>query len=219
MANMIFLSPLENWSEELFSGTINHYPLIQLIIFSLDKSILYIIALIIGQLLYVYSQSKIGKTINWSYQIVITLFSCYLIMLVHLTVLRYDWQWWQNDLNWQRPLTEINLRPLTDTVKLLNGESIFSYWYNFFGNVIWFVPFGLFVPYLLKRRHSFFHTLGLGLSMSIIIELSQFWYQTGVTHIDDVLFNAMGAIIGYVGYDMFKIIKPHSKTIKKEKHA
>lgn len=215
---MIFLRPLENWAEGLFGGRINHYPLIRLIIFSLDKTFLYIIGFLLIEAVYLYNCKLKGKAINWRHQFIITVFSAYLIMLMHLTVLRYDWSWWQAEFNWQRPLSEMNFVPLVDTLKLLEGESVFSYWYNFFGNVVWFIPFGLIVPYLLRKRHTFFHTVGLGLLMSVTIELGQFWLTTGITHIDDVLFNVMGVILGYVGYDIIRVGLLQFSS-KKEKHA
>lgn len=203
---MIFLNQLDKITEAIFNGQVNHYPLIELVVHSLDKTLIYFFGLIIIQACYIYYRKKDKQAVNWWYQIILNIFIIYMIMLVHLTILRYDWQWWDLSFNWQRSINEMYFVPLVDTLKLLDGESTFSYWYNFFGNVVWFMPFGLFVPYLLRKKHTFFYTLAIGLLTSIIIELCQFWLETGVTHIDDLLFNGMGVILGYVGYDIIKLI-------------
>lgn len=143
-------------------------------------------------------------TIDWFKEAVVFIFFTYMVLLIHLTVLRYDWKWWADTINLTRPLDDIELTPLIDTIKLIDGDSQFSYWYNFFGNVVWFIPFGLIVPYLINRKHAIFITLILGLIFSIGIETMQFFLETGVSHIDDVIFNGAGVILGYLLYDILK---------------
>ena len=69
--------------------------------------------------------------------------------------------------------------------------------YLFFGNIIWFVPFG----FLLKRltRMTAGKIIFLGFLLSLFIETTQFIFGTGVSEIDDLLLNTLGAAIGAAG--------------------
>lgn len=201
---MYFLGPLLEWVEALSNGRILNFHLVALSLFSLDKTILYMIGYVIIQgLVLSYKNKKTGYHINWTREFIKFIFVTYIILLVHLTVLRYDWQWWHADISFTRSLSEISLVPLVDTLKLRNG-STFSYWYNFFGNVVWFMPFGMMVPYLFRMKGAFFITLFWGLLFSISIETLQFYLETGVSHIDDVIFNGAGVVLGYLLYDILK---------------
>ena len=71
-----------------------------------------------------------------------------------------------------RPLQEIYWIPFVDSVKLFTHGSLFAAYYNVFGNIIWFMPIGLF--------------------------------STGVTHIDDVICNVLGSVLGYWCYKKYK---------------
>ena len=63
----------------------------------------------------------------------------------------------------------------------------------------WFVPMGALLP-LISRRWRFSATVLAGMSVSAGIEILQWFLRTGVTDIDDVLFNALGAGAGFVLY-------------------
>ncbi|MDO4670686.1 MAG: VanZ family protein [Aerococcus sp.] len=214
---MIFLGPLYHWLTLLLANHVNHFPLVRLVVFSLDKTLLYLIAFGLGQWLYVRFRRQQGQKVHWPRVVGHFIFVGYLVLLIHLTVLRYDWQWWHLTLDDTRSLARFHLIPLLDTFKLEQGESPFSFWYNFLGNVVWFIPFGILVPYLRHQRFQFFTVVGWGLLLSVGIELGQYFLGTGVTHIDDVLFNVSGVVIGYVFYDSLLLVK--RLLAKGETHA
>lgn len=213
---MYFLGPLLEWLRDLSNGRILNFHLVELSIFSLDKTILYMIALLIIQAGYLIfkKRKQADFQINWFRELVKFTFVTYVILLVHLTVLRYDWMWWQDSFNWNRSFDELNWVPLVDTIKLTKG-STFSYWYNFFGNVIWFMPFGLMVPYIFRMKQVFFKTVFWGVMFSLSIETMQFYLETGVSHIDDVIFNGAGVILGYLMYDLLRLGHMYFKRRKK----
>ncbi|MDO4680631.1 MAG: VanZ family protein [Aerococcus sp.] len=213
---MIFLGPLEAVLKRLLANQINHFPLVELVVFSLDKTLLYVMVFGIGQWLYLRHEKQHQHSIHWPRVIGYFLFFSYFVLLIHLTVLRYQWQWWHLTLDSTRSLARFHLIPLIDTFKLENGTSSFSFWYNFLGNVVWFIPFGLLVPYLRQRRHQFFTVVGWGMLLSMGIEIGQYFLGTGVTHIDDVLFNACGVVIGYVCYDLINMLR---QLFKEGTHA
>lgn len=199
---MIFLGPLYNGLTHWLANQVNHFPLIELVVFSLDKTLLYMMLFAIGQGGYVHYQRQQHRDIHWPRVVGYFAFFIYVVLLIHLTVLRYQWQWWHLTLDPTRSLARFHLVPLMDTFKLEQGESLFSFWYNFLGNVVWFIPFGGLLPYLRHRRFQFFRIVGWGATLSVGIELGQYFLGTGVTHIDDVLFNVSGVVIGYVFYDL-----------------
>ena len=71
------------------------------------------------------------------------------------------------------------------------------------GNVIMFVPLGLFLPLLSTRCRRFAMTAAVGLSVSVGIELVQFALLLTRTSrrsvdVDDVILNLAGACLGYL---------------------
>ncbi len=68
---------------------------------------------------------------------------------------------------------------------------------NLIGNVVLFVPIGIFLPLLWKsqtRAFVFFPTSLLGI---VLIEVLQWWLKLGMGDIDDVILNMLGASIGF----------------------
>ena len=73
----------------------------------------------------------------------------------------------------------------------------------FFGNIGWFIPFGLLLPVLLKRK-SFGRVVVSGFLFSLIIESLQFFFRKGVAELDDLILNTLGVVIGYFLYKWLK---------------
>ena len=90
----------------------------------------------------------------------------------------------------------INFIPILDLAETFL-EDKHAFIYLFFGNIIWFVPFG----FLLKRltRMTAGKIIFLGFLLSLFIETTQFIFGTGVSEIDDLLLNTLGAAIGAAG--------------------
>ncbi len=76
------------------------------------------------------------------------------------------------------------------------------------GNIIIFIPLGLLLPVILKRKSSRDIFLG-GFLLSASIETVQFIFGLGNTDINDLILNTLGTIIGYL---LFKFIKEKSKS-------
>ncbi|MPW27316.1 hypothetical protein GC105_16240 [Alkalibaculum sp. M08DMB] len=78
---------------------------------------------------------------------------------------------------------------------------------NVLGNIVMFLPFGIFMTYLIKYK-KFISVLVYSMSFSIFIEVMQYFFLTSRrADIDDVLLNTFGAIIGYVIYIVMKKLK------------
>lgn len=201
---MIFLGLLYAYVYRTYAARFNHFPLIRLSFYAVDKAILYTLFFIILRYLWVKFKKK--KT-SFSYEFWLVIFVFYVLLLFALTVFRDGYFIWQFKFYWHRPLSEINIVPLVETLKLANGKSLVDFFYNLYGNIMWFVPMGIFIPALHKKRWGFLQIVIVGALISVSIETLQFILNTGVTDIDDVIFNTIGAALGYLLYFAGKSIK------------
>ncbi|WP_436666904.1 VanZ family protein [Latilactobacillus sakei] len=182
----------------------NHLPLIKLTVESLDKTILYCFIFIGLRLLYLGLKKR---RIQFKYELKLFTFVFYLCLLLSLTVLRHIYYPWQMHLYVNRSLTQINLTPFVETFKLRNAPAQLDYWYNFYGNILWFVPFGWLRGSLTDRKGTWLLTIIEGALFSFGIETAQFILGTGMADIDDLIFNTLGAIIGVTLYKGYRILK------------
>lgn len=78
---------------------------------------------------------------------------------------------------------------------------------NIVGNIILFIPFGIFVSYIIQSRKPFYMII-ISLITSGIIEYTQL--KIGRTFdIDDILLNVLGGFIGYLIYLVTDVIYYH----------
>ena len=73
-----------------------------------------------------------------------------------------------------------------------------GYWryftYLFVGNLIWFAPAGVLVR---LRGGKLWQAALAGLGLSLLVESLQFVLGSGVSELDDLILNSLGAIIGF----------------------
>lgn len=102
----------------------------------------------------------------------------------------------------------INLIPMLSVYELFFGTRADSYTatINIFGNIAVFAPFG-FLLSLLWRGASWQKALLSSAAFSLAIELLQLPLPARKTDIDDIIFNALGGLIGYL---FFRLIKPQT---------
>ena len=70
-------------------------------------------------------------------------------------------------------------------------------------NIILFIPFGFFLPFLNRNFQRIQNTVFTGVIFSIFIEIMQYITRRGLTDIDDVINNTIGAVVGYLLYKRF----------------
>lgn len=91
--------------------------------------------------------------------------------------------------------------------------------YPVIGNIALLFPLGIYLPLLFKRK-DFRFNLMIGLLTTIFIETMQFVLShiIGVTYrttdINDIIFNTLGCIIGYI---IYKLISPLVSPLLKKK--
>ncbi|MGX7419543.1 VanZ family protein [Carnobacterium gallinarum] len=210
---MFFLQNLYNYTDSVFGDTINHFPLIRLIFYSLDRTLQYFIIWLVIRGIYLgyqkvvkKSPSNNGKSFSIARELLVHFFVFYLILLFQLTVFRGESSIMNVHIE-LRPLSEVNWEPFTETLKLTQGTSKFDFYYNLYGNIFWFIPMGFCIAYLSEKHHPFIKTVVIGMFASLLIESLQFLFQTGVADIDDVIFNTLGGVVGFLCYEIYFLIK------------
>lgn len=103
-----------------------------------------------------------------------------------------------------RPLGgTLRAQPLHTTLAALNrGSGAFIY--HIFGNLIWFVPLGALLARL-KPGFNGWKALLAGAALSACLEALQYLLGTGISDIDDVLINALGALLGYLLFRRLRV--------------
>lgn len=81
-----------------------------------------------------------------------------------------------------------------------------SIFLNLFGNIIAFIPLGIYLPLSYRMFKSFILMLIISLLIPTVIEGSQLITTLGSFDIDDIILNSLGIIIGYLIYKLISLI-------------
>lgn len=102
----------------------------------------------------------------------------------------------------------IDIIPFKSPLDMIN-KNISVTWIleNILGNIAIFISFGLLFPIIQKDKSK--KIIFYGLITSALIEEIQYVFALGSSDIDDLVFNTLGTIIGYV---LYKIIRQKSRT-------
>lgn len=73
-------------------------------------------------------------------------------------------------------------------------------------NVVLFFPVGLTMPFVINRitDHPVIITIISSCILSVLIEIFQYLFNRGYAEIDDVIFNALGVVVGSVSFLVYK---------------
>ncbi len=109
----------------------------------------------------------------------------YVVFLLDLALLRFPAA---------RP--EHNAIPFRSVIRdWRSGGSLFVW--NFVGNLVAFVPFGMIPSALWGRRTGIFQAAAFSLACSALIESIQYFSGRRVADVDDLILNTVGGILGY----------------------
>ncbi len=98
-----------------------------------------------------------------------------------------------------------NIVPFKEIFRYKMGSELFIK--NILGNIILFIPFGVFVSYIMKTRRTF-PIIIISLITSGVIEYTQL--KIGRTFdIDDIILNVIGGFVGYLIYIILDVISDH----------
>lgn len=121
-------------------------------------------------------------TPDWRRETVNLLFVAYFAALVEIIALRGG----------MGETRELRLVPLHTTLGTLK-DGPWAFVYNLMGNLIWFMPLGMFL-----HKKKPLRAMLIGAAVSLSLEALQWLMMTGVTDIDDVIINALGTFIGAI---------------------
>ena len=119
------------------------------------------------------------------------LFWVYIGVLLKITVFRSGFQPGNLCQN-----GTINLTLFESYVPLLENWDFKRIVYLFVGNIIWFVPLGFYLGRFGRRKWKVWQIWLSGLLLSFLIEFLQYVFGTGVSELDDLILNSLGAWIG-----------------------
>ncbi|MBN8210652.1 VanZ family protein [Bacillus sp. NTK071] len=129
----------------------------------------------------------------------------YLLALFYATLFIYNYYPYGKSVN----------LVLFDSIKLMWESG--SYWLilkNIIGNILLFMPLGFLIPLVSNKWKSGLIIAIIGFATSTLIELLQYFVAQRIFDIDDILLNALGAVVGYVA---FRLVLSLYKKIKKTK--
>jgi glycopeptide antibiotics resistance protein len=118
----------------------------------------------------------------------------YVAALVVITLLPTRWP---PGASWRRADYEPKLVPFDNLLLELQWAPLGTLG-DLFGNVLLFVPLGFLLPLLVQAIRRWWQVLGVGAGVSLAIELYQLaWPGVRKASVNDVLMNALGALLGF----------------------
>lgn len=169
---------------------------------------------LLGRFLYFKQKKRKG---NWSKELLLFLFVMFCIGVASQTIIPKWYTMVGQDgkehiyMNRLEGIRSINLLPFStifsylalsnDQVSNWNQVSLI----NLLGNVLVFVPFGIFLPLIWKPFRKFSTLLWMSISIPLFIEITQLFIGRS-TDIDDVILNALGIISGFCLYKILQTL-------------
>lgn len=137
----------------------------------------------------------------------------YLVVVANVTLFKhgvFEFPIQVATLKWR-----INLIPLVETIKMLTDGWIVAYaWYQVIANILVFIPLVFLLPVLFKQFRQGLTVLLAGIAGSLLIEIFQVLTPRNIVDIDDVIFNTMGALLGYMAYLIWIRLIEHFNLMK-----
>lgn len=86
---------------------------------------------------------------------------------------------------------------------------------NIVGNVVAFVPFGIFLPIFSTRSKMLWRATYYSFELSLFVELLQLITKVGSFDVDDLLLNTLGGMIGFLIYQLAAHVQKGKDSGKK----
>ncbi|MBV4428366.1 VanZ family protein [Clostridium tyrobutyricum] len=157
---------------------------------SLIISIISIFLVAILNIILKKNSSKLGKKLLWQHYLFGYLLLLYLMINLVLVVGVPSWFEWKLSLKLGQPIFHTNNMNLVPFKDALDTTIIF--------NIILFIPFGLLLPILWDKYRKLLPTFCYGFIFSLIIEVSQLFTRNRTCDINDLIFNTLGTVCGWL---------------------
>lgn len=99
-----------------------------------------------------------------------------------------------------------NLQPFKEIHRYFTYYELigpYTVFLNIAGNILAFVPFGLFFPFLSRKNRGFFKVVLISFEVSLLVEIIQLVTRVGSCDVDDMILNTLGGMLGHI---CFKIV-------------
>ena len=96
------------------------------------------------------------------------------------------------------------LKEITRYITNINAIGFKLVLINLLGNIVAFVPLGIFMSYFFNgSKYTFIKTMLLGLVLTMSVEVLQLVTRVGICDVDDILLNFTGVVMGAVFAKLF----------------
>lgn len=140
-----------------------------------------------------------NKSVNVIREIVMIMFFIYFLGVIYVTFFPFI------IFVGQLHHGHINLVPFKSSLMVLYNDRSIGLT-NILGNVALLYPLGIFIPFLYKNGESFKSVLKYGVISTLTIEVIQYFVTSRIADIDDVIFNIIGCLLGYISYKGIKVV-------------
>ena len=170
-----------------------------------------IILLIFFMIWIIYRTIVIKKNkLNIIREIFVNLFFIYFLMMIYYTFFKNG----ELCFSFYR-IRYVNFIPIKRTIEMFaNVNTGYTCpYYNVLGNIILFIPLGFFIPLLFKKCDKLKRVILYGFIGSFTIEFLQYFTSNNITDIDDLIFNTIGAILGFCCFRLVRCVVGKTKLI------
>ena len=133
------------------------------------------------------------------------LFICYLLGLTYFLFFAESYGRTVTDREYS-----YNLVPFLEIKRFWQNRELighFAVFINLAGNVLAFVPFGFFFPFLGSHARGLFRMGLFSFEFSLLVETIQLVSKVGSFDVDDLMLNTLGGILGYVIFSLCNYIR------------
>ena len=123
------------------------------------------------------------------------MFIVYLFLMIDLLFFR-----WGMD---SRSINLIPFKSILEGAGIHDGIRHISFDVQVWGNVLIFIPAGVYIMVLLRQERVYKAMLG-ALLLSMATELIQYVFAIGASDIDDIILNCLGGAVGVLAYCLLK---------------
>jgi glycopeptide antibiotics resistance protein len=138
------------------------------------------------------------------------LFMLYMFIVTLIILVKNPWFFkWRMAETFRRHHFEMigfkaNYKPLATIRNLLNGDfDTFTIFLNIGGNILLFIPLGIFLPMYFKTPSKAVKTIVTSFLLSTGFEVFQLLTACGFFDVDDIFLNTLGGAIGLFMYKLF----------------
>ena len=131
------------------------------------------------------------------------------IQMFHPDVWKDMWlKIWERRTRLNYGLNLIPFRTISSYINsILRGDIVAIALRNLVGNLLMFLPLGIYLPIIWNKCRNLWTTLLISLTVLIGIELIQFITLLGSLDIDDLILNLCGILIGYGLWRGIKVLQ------------